>query len=216
MAISYDNSSKSDYAVSSWRTYAHTIAGTNKLLIVWVWNDSTWDKITWITYNGVSLTRINWWATWDQYTSMWYLINPADWANNIVISSSVSCWIKSMAGSYNWVIQSSPIDTSVFEAIDTSVVATTTKSITVWVDNCWVIGGIHQNWNVISINSGATNRISGAWPYNMFVDSNSSLSTGSYSMSFNAATHAGWLTTYNLVSIKPYISSKFIPRIIIS
>lgn len=138
MAIAFD--SVTSGASSTWtsRTFSHTCTGSNLMLFVDCMGNA-WDTITGVTYNGVSMTLVSKLKQWAQ-NIYWYtfaLFNPSPWANNVVVTSSVSTSIYATSTSYTWVSQ-----TTTFDAVATSSISgsswnlSTTLSTTV--ANCWV------------------------------------------------------------------------------
>lgn len=97
MALVYDtaSSSNSGGSAASSLTWSHTMgAGSNGILIVAASyaNPST-GLITGVTFNGVALTHIdssvaNLGVGTGRAVDLWYLLNPASGANNVVITAS--------------------------------------------------------------------------------------------------------------------------------
>ena len=82
-------------------TYSHTCTGSNLILFVGVSTNSSSDLITGVTYNSVAMTLVDKQAgTSTNYSYLFYLINPATGANNVVVSASSSTTIYSGAVSY--------------------------------------------------------------------------------------------------------------------
>jgi len=157
MAIAFDSSSNNIWWTGSTNTIAHTCSGTNRILWVSAFMGVWGDVITWVTYNGVAMTRasIVIWDTDSIY--MYYLIAPATGANNIVVSKSNTsdCYVQST--SYTGVKQSWQPD-----ATGTSAFATRTNlstSVTTVIDNCWLVG-IFRTWTTQTAVAGTTLR---AW-----------------------------------------------------
>ena len=89
MALAVDASSSSSGTGVSSNTWAHTVSGTNRLLVVGVgFYRNVNSFISGITYNGVALSAVTGAATnsANYYVDLWYLIAPATGANNIVVT----------------------------------------------------------------------------------------------------------------------------------
>lgn len=113
-AVAHDNSTCSTFqtGVSS-VTYAKTNTGSNITLLMAAYADGA-DLVTGITYNAVAGTFI---AKRERpidsgYSYMYYLINPATGANNVVISTSANTGIIGCAASYTGTNQSTQPDNS--------------------------------------------------------------------------------------------------------
>lgn len=137
MAIAFDTASF--WSWSNWRTHnlSHTCTWSN--LILWyscllIW---TSDVLTWVKYNWVAMTRAWYvWAAWERIY-LYYLINPATWANTITATTSSSVAIYPESASYTWVKQSWQPDaiTNTAYAIQTPM----STSVTTILDNCWLV-----------------------------------------------------------------------------
>ena len=141
MAIAFDNSAQGSEAAGTSLTFAHTVAGSNRLLWVFIFTSdlTTGDKISGVTYNGVAMTRVAGATNVDfvvgQSFYTYYLIAPATGANNVIVSATETCEIYASAQSYTGALQTGVPDGS---AITTSGGAI---SITTVADNCWLAGG---------------------------------------------------------------------------
>lgn len=158
MAIAFDVASngRAGPSVTS-LTFSHTCTGSNLILVVGTSVSDTTDTnrpVTGITYAGVAMTKIREddEATADFTSGLWYLINPATGANNIVVTTTGSV-SRIIAGgiSLTGAAQSGQPDAH-------NGALTTTTSITVDVttvaDNCWVIDAYSSSW-------GGTNPVAG-------------------------------------------------------
>lgn len=90
MAIAYDNKTiKTLYtgAVSS-TTFSHTTSGNDRVLLVLVYKNNSTSQPSSVTYGGTSLTLAVSDGNSNNGTnfSIWYLINPLNGANNIVVN----------------------------------------------------------------------------------------------------------------------------------
>lgn len=138
MAIAYDTFTNGSFTSGTSRTFAHTCTGSDRILFVETVINTSTDLVTGVTYNGVSMTRIQTVSpTANRRLYLYYLIAPATGSNNVVISASSSTFIGGNASSYTGVAQSGTI-------IDVSTTVTDTSSpidttLTTTVDNCWTI-----------------------------------------------------------------------------
>jgi hypothetical protein len=113
-------------------------SGSNRLLVVGVLGDAT-DFITGVTYAGASMTLINkQQAGTQRWSYLFYKLNPASGANNVVVSASSSTDIYAGAADYTGVKSSGQPDASTTNSLPTSVTSLTT-SITTVTNNDWVI-----------------------------------------------------------------------------
>jgi hypothetical protein len=134
MAISFDATSGTTGSGTT-VTYSHTCSGTNTILFVAACS-YTADRITGITYNGVSMTFINKTSRSTAFISLYYLINPSTGANNVVVSSSPSDTIHSISVSYAGVKQSAQPDNNTTTSAGTQTVATTLTTVA---SNTWSV-----------------------------------------------------------------------------
>ena len=139
MAIAFDATTESSVSGSS-HTYSHTCTGSDLNLVIGftVYGGST-DRVTSVTYNGVSATRIN--SSVEPLggaVSYLYLLTaPATGANNVVITLNQSELIQSSASSYTGTLQSSQPDQNDTHSVNG---ASTTTSITTTTDDDWLVG----------------------------------------------------------------------------
>lgn len=133
-------------AVSS-VTYAHTVAGSNRLLTVMVMlqrSGAATSTISGVTYNGVAMTQATQEHTYSNtiLTAVYYLIAPATGANNVVVtlSSAVTTDIVVGSVSLTGVAQTTPLNgtfaTGNFSSPATSTLTTTQA-------NSWLIGSLY-------------------------------------------------------------------------
>lgn len=97
------------------RTFSHTCSGSQRLLIVSVCNDEDGSavNVSSITYAGVALTqRIT--ATRSNFgrASLWYLVNPASGANNVIVTLASAQEWTAAAVSFTGVNQTTPLGTA--------------------------------------------------------------------------------------------------------
>lgn len=116
MAIAFDTQSSTSWAFSSSYNWSHTCTWSDRLLVVGIAaRDSTSGDRTpaSITYAWSWLTKILENSDGDFRTSLWYIINPASWANSIVVTHSGSVTAFSWGAiSLTWVLQVTPLDWS--------------------------------------------------------------------------------------------------------
>lgn len=187
MAIALDNSTNGGLVnPGTSLTYAHTVSGSNRILFVSVFGDTT-DKITGVTYNGVSMTLVGKTVkSPDRYVYLFYLIAPATGTNNVVVSASSSIAICSHAVSYTGAAQTGQPDSSITGTAATSLTLTTT----VVASNCWLVGAWRTNVTTGTAGTGATQRQGSNGLYT--ADSNGVVGTGSQSMTYNTAGSNGY------------------------
>lgn len=119
-AIAFDaKTTSSTGAGSSSITWSHTTSGSNRILFVGITtlNFSTGSPGVTATYNGVSMTPIATdvisFATNNYRLHVFYLVNPASGAHNVVATATTGTGIfTSAAVSYTGVDQASPLLTS--------------------------------------------------------------------------------------------------------
>ena len=126
----YDAAS-SGQATATSLTFSHTtINKPDRVIVVCVASDNA--DPTGITYNSVSLTRLNGINISNRYSSMWYLVAPATGANNVVVSRSGSDEIVAGATTYYHVDQGSPVSNAGTNSgnsqTSSSIAGTTTAS----------------------------------------------------------------------------------------
>lgn len=147
MAIALDTVSTGQQDGGSSITIAHTVSGSERLLLVLISAEDNANPndmpVTGVTYNGVSLTKINEDRTdaspsgSADLVSSWYLIAPATGTHNVIVSytgaiEGDAVTVMSLTG----VHQSSPIDVqNVFKANS----ANPSNAVTTTVDNCLVV-----------------------------------------------------------------------------
>jgi hypothetical protein len=126
---------------------SHTVAGTNKLLIVGIsiGDDSA---VSTVTYSGQNLTLIRFdeVTTTDRRSELWYLVNPPSGTADVVVTLDKNEQIIIGAISFTNVDQSSPINannggTDPTGTTDPSVSLTTTIDNTLIVDVISAVDG---------------------------------------------------------------------------
>jgi hypothetical protein len=136
MAISFDASTAGTQTTGTSLTFSHTCSGVNRILFVSVVGTS--GKTTTVTYNGVSMTEVGN-ITTTRPIRLYYLINPATGAHDVVISASGNDYLAGSSVSYKGANQLSQPDSY---TTDDSSVAVASRSITTTTvkDNCWLVG----------------------------------------------------------------------------
>ena len=109
--IAFDASSSTSGSAASF-TFAHTVSGANRLLIVGVTiRTDVGQTVTSITYSGAALTfvRADTFAG-SVRSELWYRIAPATGSNNVVVTLSASAKAATGAISLTGVDQTAPLD----------------------------------------------------------------------------------------------------------
>jgi uncharacterized repeat protein (TIGR01451 family) len=127
--VAYDNASSAQSQSNNPITFAHTTGtGSNRLLVVgFVMKDPK--TVTSITYNGVALTKAGAIAnTSNVEVQIWYLVNPASGANNVVVNWAGGTVSHVGAATFTGVHQTAPLGTFVSNK---NTGADTTPNVTV-------------------------------------------------------------------------------------
>ncbi len=171
MAIAFDAASGTTFAVAaSSVTLAHTCSGSDRILFVSGWVNTTAGNLT-ATYNGVSMTPIATVSSIIKIT-LFYLLAPDTGANNIVVSWDGTPTVLKCAGSsYTGVHQSGQPDSSNTGTDSSSPFDISTTTIA---DNCWTIAEFGDNGgSAMTVGSGTTNRAGSGTDNLVLADSNS-------------------------------------------
>ena len=138
MAIAFDAFTDGNYTNSATtHTFSHTCTGSDRILFVTGFTNTSSDYITGITYNGVAMTLVNKLAAAaSRYAYIFYLVAPATGANNVVLTASSSSALGGNASSYTGASQTGQPDASSSQTIGASPV---NNSVTTVADNCWSI-----------------------------------------------------------------------------
>lgn len=198
--INYDNATVQLTVGATSSTFAHTVAGNNRLLLVGTFSTAG-DTVTGITYDGVAMSQITKRAGLSgEQMYVYGLLNPSTGSNNVVVSSSGTTTMRSHAVSYTGVKQSGLPDNF------TSTGATTnslTTSLTPVADNCWTFLFVRSNDN-ISAGTNSTGR--GALSTSASFDSSTPITPAAlYSMTATIATSQ--VTGSIMVSVAPFVTS---------
>lgn len=212
MAIAYDagsNKSAGWYNASGGSiTLAHTISGSDTMLLVYVVCASQGDYATGVTYAGVAMTKIGYIGRQDVPTvvgvSAWYLFAPTTGTNNIVatLGGGAETTSNMQGASYTGVNQVAP------EASNTKTEAPGTTAFTLAVttltNNAWIAGHIYASSGA-TITAGSNTTLRAGIAYMKAVDSNADQTpTGSKSFNYTAGSNGYWLGW--IISIAPYVA----------
>lgn len=105
-AISFDAAASSFQSNVTSSSIPFTTSGVNRMLLVGITADLATDKVSTVTYNGVSMTRLAAFLTpADRWTYLYSLLNPAIGAHNVVVSLSGTSNIATINASYDGVLQ---------------------------------------------------------------------------------------------------------------
>ena len=186
MAIAFDATANGAVNPGTSVTFSHTCTGSNLILLLGIsYYQSTTDDITAVTYNTVAMTRI---ITVTNSTSptqisfLYYLLNPATGANDVVVSKTSSVDTRIVSASYTGAKQSGQADAS---GSATATATSISKSVTTIDDNCWMISFAMMD-NPISASTGTTARNTNT-TYAGLGDSNGVITpAGAYSMAWSA------------------------------
>jgi hypothetical protein len=193
MAIAFDAAATSSALGASSLTYSHTCTGSN--LILWVSagvnSADASDHVTGVTYNGVAMTRavasINAVANEDP-VYLYYLVAPATGAHNVVVSLNASKDVYSVASSYTGAAQTGQPDATTSGATGLGTANSLSMSLTVVASGCWVISAAtDEQSGSPSAGTGLSSTRSSQTFESVTADTNGTVSTGSYSVTWNRA-----------------------------
>lgn len=154
-------------AVSS-ATFSHTITGANNVLVVAAAGRTAKtdenNTVTGITYNSVAMTFVR--AdeneapaadTFDGRSEVWYQVNPASGAHNVVVTWTGNLVSGSaVSTSYTGVVQSaSAIDAS---GGATGIALSLSASITTVASKAWIIDSVYSRSATITANASQTEK----------------------------------------------------------
>ncbi|HEY1904131.1 MAG TPA: IPT/TIG domain-containing protein, partial [Terracidiphilus sp.] len=143
--ITYDNAADggNNGGTTTSLTYSYTVGtGANRLLVVNLVGDTSADDISSVTYAGVAMTLLaKTQAPSNNRQYLYYLLNPASGANNLVVTAGSAHYLISQAASWYNVKQSAQPDAIV---TSTSAAGTTslTASLTTVANGALVIQGL--------------------------------------------------------------------------
>ena len=203
MAIAFDSASSAGAGTTS-ITVSHTCTGSNLVLFagVKIYNGANpGDKLSTVTYNGVSMTQLTKIAQNSGTEFYLYgLLSPSTGANNLIATPVSSVTEIDIFGiSYTGVLQSGLPD-----AINSanSPTSPNTISVTTVKDNCWLVGYFcSDNGSAVAAGTGTTQRANITYA-GMSCDSNGAKTpAGSYSLQATGTT----TTTGIVASFAPNI-----------
>lgn len=112
MAITFDAATGNKITSGTTNTWSHIVASgkSNQILIVSV---DAGQSVSGVTYNGVAMTSLGLvnYNSNNEHLSLWYLLNPATGANNVVVTLSASSFCIGCSASYYGAAQSSTFGT---------------------------------------------------------------------------------------------------------
>jgi hypothetical protein len=159
-------------------------AGSNRMLIVAVYEATPAVNTATVTYNSVAMTKIGQQIDSDRAISLWYLIAPTSGTHTVALTGSGSYTIAILAESYSGVNQVAP------EASNTATVAsasTISASVTTISDESWLVACFVGNAVTLSAGTNTTFRATELTAIVAIGDSNAAQTpAGSYSLAANA------------------------------
>lgn len=203
MAIAFDFGSTGTASATS-VTVAHTVSGSDRILLTGVTtgdgSSQGDDVVTGVTYNGVSMTRINTVVNTGNTSRsyLYYLLAPATGTNNVVASLSTSRRVRASSASYTGVGNGQP---------DASNTATDSSnpysiSVTTVADNCWVVG-FDGNGAGEAITAGTSTTARGGSGTTGMIGDNNAAKTPAGSVTLNFASTDGFPNALVAASISP-------------
>lgn len=216
MAIAFDAAAgaKDNSGGVTSLTFAHTNAGTNRILIVMgsVTSDTA-RTISSITYNAVALTPVTTVTAGKVMSYMYYLIAPATGANNVVVTISgvtdgANKQFAALSQSYTGAAQTGQPDSSGTNALTASTVTNFPVTTTVLLPNCWLVGSASEDAGDIAGGAaGANTTYRGVAQFNAVgADSNATVATGARSLNWGRAGTAGNLSGI-VMSLTPFMTT---------
>jgi hypothetical protein len=162
-------------------------------LVVGVLGDTTTDDVTGVTYAGNAMTfgtKLASGGTGNRWAYLYYQLNPASGANNVVVSASSSHYLGAGAADYTGIKLSAQPDATMTPHAGSGPLTTLTSSITTVANNSWAIlleNGFSGGNAPPTAGTGVTRRAFdaafGGWA---LFDSNGLITpAGSYSMTTN-------------------------------
>lgn len=197
MAIALDNTSQGDTTGTS-LTFSHTNTAGNLLVVTCGVPAS--DLITGVTYNGTSLTLVDKIASPapdGRWCYMFYLVNPATGAHNVVVSSSSSDFLYANAASYTGAKTTGQPEASATGTTSSSTSSTAT--VTTTATDAWTVATFRTNDGafptVTSSPSGAVVRRTGDSAGALY-DSNGGVGSGgskTITVTYGGNRYYGWV-----------------------
>lgn len=198
MAIAFDAYTGASGTGTSLTT-AHTVTGSNTILFVGTFYQVN-ESVSSITYNGAAMTFI---ARQTQESDtrnieLWYLINPATGAHNVVTTGSASSYRENHISSYTGAKQSSQPDSSASPTASSTT--TFNMSTTVVASNCWLLAFARNDSVNYSAGTGTTLR-DGSLLSPALCDSNGTVGTGAQTLQLTTGSSGNHIGI--IVSIAP-------------
>lgn len=175
--IAFDAWTSGGAASTATLTFSHTTTGSNRFLVVSARSETGGDHISGITYAGTAMTRAiakAWVPNNNNWVYLYYLLNPASGANDVVVSGNGTNQISAGASSYTGATQSVAPDTGFV-----SETASGDRYVTVNVTtaNSWLVENyVSADANPTAIVGGVTRGVVGANP--TLADSNAAVGSG--------------------------------------
>lgn len=203
MPIAYDNSTAGGNGTT---TFSHTVSsGNNRILFLMILSA---DNPTYTpTYNGVSMTLLD--NIHEVVTNfsvyVFYLVNPASGANNVVTGSGGGSFYEAIAASYTGASQTGVPNVSLTD-FKTAHTTSVTEMVTTTIDSCWVaMAAAKTAGSIPAAGTGSTLRISGDNLTSWF-DSNSAVTPpGNKSMTMTGDDDSGRWIIVQFAFAPPYI-----------
>ena len=217
MAIAFDSSAMGAAVaggVGSGATWSHTCSGSNRLLIVAIGDVQALP--TAVTYNGVAMTLI---VQNGSSLVVYYLLNPSTGTNTVSITTTDLNY-RGVSVSYTGVLQTSQPDS--YSAINNYGTGgnVASGSTTVVAQGCWIIAcGVAYYSAPTGISAGLTTRQTGSYDstgslcYINVQDSNGTVPTGAYSITFTSTGTANYTfgTTISISPVPTLVNGSFLP-----
>lgn len=135
-SIAFDTAVAGGYTLSGTsHTFSHTCTGDELILFVLAFVQI--GTTTGVTYNGTAMTLVDSQGHTGGNVSMWYLLNPAVGAHNVVVTASGTTVVAGKSASYTGVRQSAQPDASFKQNF--SGTSSVWGAVTTVADNCWTI-----------------------------------------------------------------------------
>ncbi len=138
-------------------TFAHTVAGTNRLLLVGVTVDQAGTAVTGVQYAGQALTQQAFIGTGGRpRAEIWSRLNPTPGNNNVIVSLTGNDQVVAGAMSFTGVNLTTPFDAASQTATNNSTAAAITS--TPVTNNAWILDVISANNSVAVTMTALANR----------------------------------------------------------
>ena len=197
MSIAFDSVSSLDATTTS-LSYSHTCTGLNRVLIIFVKVFDTTDRVTAVTYNGVSATLID---SRQDANSRWSyayrLVAPATGANNVVVSLSASVGVAAISQSYTGCSAIGVPDSFTTTVASAAGVSMTTTTVA---DNAWLVSFYGGGRSLSAVSGGVERRYHGGVGDQLYSYDSNAPKTPAGSISITA-TQASSPSTYVTFSI---------------